>query len=220
MEDVSDPYGDDVFTEAAGASDTLGHLGPLAPLAGRWRGTRGGDDHPVATGTEHDTFVEHYELEPIDRQTNGPQLYYGLRYRTRLVKPGEVETFHDQVGHWLWEPATRTVALSLSIPRGQVVFAGGHVEPDATEFELRAERGSTIYGILSNPFLERAFRTTRFTMRVRVHDDDTWSYDEETVLQVLGRAAPYIHHDTNTLVRLAPPSPNPLARGRNDVEDP
>ena len=25
-----------------------------------------------------------------------------------LVNPGEVETFHDQVGCWLWEPAART----------------------------------------------------------------------------------------------------------------
>ena len=25
------------------------------------------------------------------------------------VKPGEVETFHDQIGYWLWEPATGVI---------------------------------------------------------------------------------------------------------------
>lgn len=34
-------------------------------------------------------FFEHSELEPIDAQTNGPQLFYGLRYHTRIVKPGD-----------------------------------------------------------------------------------------------------------------------------------
>lgn len=213
-----DPYGDDVFTEAEGDDDTLAHLGPLAPLAGAWRGVGGVDHHPVLDGDERDAFVERYELEPIDRQTNGPQLFYGLRYRTRIVKPGEVETFHDQVGHWLWEPAAELVTFSLSIPRGQVVLAGGHAAPDATEFEVRAVLGSPVFGILSNPFLDRAFRTTRFSMRVSVHPDGTWSYEEETTLEVEGRVTPFSHVDRNTLVRLTPPTANPLARGTNDVE--
>lgn len=217
--DPTDPYGADLFTEAEGDDDTLARLGPLRPLAGLWRGARGLDDHPVAEGSERDAFVERFELEPIDRQTNGPQIFYGLRYRTRIVRPGEVETFHDQVGHWLWEPAAGQVLLTLSIPRGQALLAGGPAAPDARSFEVRAERGSTAFGILSNPFLERAFRTTRFVLRVTVHDDDTWSYVEETTLEIEGRGT-YLHRDENTLTRVAPASPNPLARGRNEVESP
>ena len=118
------------------------------------------------TAPRANAFVEHYELQPIDRQTNGPQLFYGLRYHTHIVKPGEVETFHDQVGYWLWEPATNAVMLTLGIPRGQVLLAGGDAEPDATEFEVRAEVGSEIYGILSNPFLDQAFRTLSYRMPV------------------------------------------------------
>ena len=95
-------------------------------MAGVWEGTGGADDHPVAEGTEQNAFVERYELQPIDRQTNGPQLFYGLRYHTHIVKPGEVETFHDQVGYWLWEPATRTVTLTLGIPRGSGAAGRGH----------------------------------------------------------------------------------------------
>src|SRR5579863_6150980 len=132
-------YGSDIYTEPDGDPDTLANLGPLRPIAGVWEGT-GQDEHPVAEGTERSAFVEHYELQPIDRQTNGPQLFYGLRYHTHIVQPSEIETFHDQVGYWLWEPATGTVILTLGIPRGQVVLAGGTAEPGATSFAVEAAR--------------------------------------------------------------------------------
>jgi hypothetical protein len=206
------PYGDDLYTEPDGDPDTLSNLGPLTALAGVWQGTGGADAHPDVDGTERNTYVERYELQPIDRQTNGPQLLYGLRYHTHIVKPGEAETFHDQVGYWLWEPATGAVVLTLGIPRGQVLLAGGTAEPDATEFEVRAAVGSEVYGILANPFLDRAFRTLSYRMAVRVHPDDTWSYEEEGVLDIPDREEPFAHVDRNTLVRVGPPTPNPLAR--------
>ncbi|MGO8873206.1 MAG: FABP family protein [Acidimicrobiales bacterium] len=207
-----EPYGDDLFTEPDGDPDTLANLGPLAGLAGEWTGESGTDAHPDAGGTEKNDFVEHIELQPIDRQTNGPQLFYGLRYHTHIVKPGEVETFHDQVGYWLWEPATRTVTLTLGIPRGQVLLAGGRAEPDATEFEVRAAVGSEVYGILSNPFLDQAFRTLSYRMTVTVHADGTWSYEEEGVLSIPDRDEPFSHIDRNTLTRIGAPRPNPLAQ--------
>jgi hypothetical protein len=206
-----DPYGPDIYTEADGDPDTLANLGPLRPLAGRWEGTKGVDDHPVAEGSERNTFVERYELQPIDRQTNGPQLFYGLRYHTHIVKPGEVETFHDQVGYWLWEPATHMVTHTLAIPRGQVVLAAGPAAPDATEFEVSATVGTEVHGILSNPFLNRAFRTLSYRIRVTVNDDGTWSYEEDAVFDIAGRA-PFRHLEINTLARIEPPSPNPLAQ--------
>jgi hypothetical protein len=172
----------------------------------------GADAHPELGGTERNTFVERYEAQPIDRQTNGPQLFYGLRYHTHIVKPGEVETFHDQVGYWLWEPATNSVTLTLGIPRGQVLLAGGTAEPDATEFEVRAEVGSEIYGILSNPFLDQAFRTLSYRMNVQVHPHDTWSYEEVGMLQIPDRDEPFPHTDRNTLTRVGLPTPNPLAQ--------
>ncbi len=205
-------YGDDIYTEPEGDPDTLSFLGPLGPMAGIWEGTKGSDQHPVAEGTGEDSFVEHVELQPIDRQTNGPQLFYGLRYHTHIVKPGEVETFHDQVGYWLWEPDARRVVFTLGIPRGQVLLAGGDAQPDATEFEVRAEVGSEVYGILSNPFLDQAFRTLSYRLRVTVHPDGTWSYEEEGVLDIPHRDQPFSHIDRNTLTRMGPPTPNPLAR--------
>ncbi len=204
-------YGTDIYTEPDGDPDTLANLGPLAPMAGVWQSASGADEHPVAAGTGRDAFVERFELQPIDRQTNGPQLFFGLRYHTHIVKPGEVETFHDQVGYWLWEPATTTVTLTLGIPRGQVLLAGGTAEPDATEFEVRAAVGSEVYGILSNPFLDANFRTLSYRMHISIHPDGTWSYEEEGVLVIPDRDEPFSHIDRNTLSRIAPPTPNPLA---------
>ncbi|MDE3077971.1 MAG: FABP family protein, partial [Chloroflexota bacterium] len=170
------------------------------------------DVNPKAAGPRHQEFVERIELQPIDPQANGPQLLYGLRYHTHIVRPGEVETYHDQVGYWLWEPATGTLMQSLTIPRGQVVLAGGHAAADATAFEVSAKRGATDYGICSTPFLEYAFRTDSFRIQVTVHPNDTWSYDEDTVLMVRGQDEPFHHTDRNTLTRIADPVPNPVAR--------
>jgi hypothetical protein len=209
---TSDSYGADIYTEAVGDPDTLANLGPLGPMAGTWEGAKGADQHPVVEGTEQDVFVEHYDLQPIDFQTNGPQLFYGLRYHTHILKPTELPTFHDQVGYWLWEPAANAVTLTLGIPRGQVLLASGPAEADAKEFEVTASVGTELHGILSNPFLDRAFRTSSYRMHVVVNDDGTWSYEEEGVLEIPGVAEPFSHIDSNTLTRTAPPVPNPLAR--------
>jgi hypothetical protein len=203
--------GIDIYTEPDGDPDTLANLGPLAPMAGIWEGTAGADQHPVAGGDGQDAYVEHYELQPIDRQTNGPQLFYGLRYHIHIVKPGEVETFHDQVGYWLWEPAAEEITFTLGIPRGQALLANGPAAPDATEFELHATLGSEVNGILSNPFLQANFRTVSYRIHVTVNDDGTWSYEEEGMLDVPGRNELVSHNDRNTLTRIAPPTPNPLA---------
>ncbi len=204
-------YGPDIYTEAAGNADTLANLGPLRGLAGSWTGVMGHDEHPAAQGTEFDTFIERYDAEPIDRQTNGPQIFYGLRYHTHIVKPGEVETFHDQVGYWLWEPAAETVTMTLAIPRGQVLMASGQARADSTEFVLDATLGSETDGIISNPFLAANFRTTSYRIHVTVNADGTWSYEEEGVMTIPGRAEPFHHIDRNTLTRIGEPALNPLA---------
>ena len=210
----------DIYTEPAGDPDTLANLGPLRPMAGVWVNDAGVDLHPVAEGSEENPYVERIELQPVDRQTNGPQLFYPLRYHTHIVKPGEVETFHDQVGYWLWEPATKSILFMLSIPRGQVVLAGGTAEADAKEFELRADRGSTMFGICSGPFLEQAFLTKQFTIRVTIHPDGRWTYDQTTELLIRGRTELFQHRDRSTLRKIAEPTPNPLAAAASIPDSP
>ncbi|MEI7444451.1 MAG: heme-binding beta-barrel domain-containing protein [Burkholderiales bacterium] len=210
---MSDTFPQDIYTEPADVDvHTLRNLGPLTAMAGIFTGDRGLDVKPKADGPRKQAFVERMELQPIDPQTNGPQLLYGLRYHTHIVKPGQTKTYHDQVGYWLWEPATGTVIHTLTIPRGQVAMASGQAAADATEFELVATRGLHTFGICSAPFLDHAFRTTEFRIRVTIHPEGGWSYDEDTVLQIQGLAEPFHHTDRNKLVKIGEPTPNPLAR--------
>ncbi len=208
-------YGPDIYAEPAHVDvDTLANLGPLRAMAGIWRGTMGVDVNPKAKGPRTQSFIDHIELQPIDPQTNGPQLLYGLRYHQHVVTPDEDGTFHDQIGYWLWEPATQTVMQTLSIPRGQTALAMGTATPDARSFELVAKHGETINGVCSNPFLEEAFTTLAYRIRIDVHADGQWSYEEETTLMLRARKEPFAHKDRSTLVKIAEPTPNPLARKR------
>lgn len=202
----------DIYTEpAVQDGDTLNNLGPLRGLAGVWEGTRGVDVKPKADGPRTQVYVEHYAAHPIDPQTNGPQMYYGLRYHTFITKPGLTKMYHDQVGYWLWEPATGAIVHTLAIPRGQVAMASGHAAADATSFELVATRGTEVYGICSNPFLEYAFKTVEYRIKVTLNPNDSWSYDSDTVLIIPGRDEPFHHTDRNTLTRIGAPQLNPLA---------
>ena len=204
-------FPDDIFTEPDDVDpDTLANLGPLRRLAGIWEGKKGVDLNPKAEGPERREFTERIELQPIDPQANGPQLFYGLRYHTRILATDEDATFHDQVGYWLWEPATGLVMQTLAIPRGQIAMAAGHAAPDASSLVLTATRGQTEYGICSTSFLEYAFRTDSYRIEVAFNTDGSWSYVLDTMLLVRGRGEAFQHRDVNTLFKVAEPTPNPL----------
>jgi hypothetical protein len=72
-------------------------------------------------------------------------------------------------------------------------------------------RGSLTNGIISNPFLEQAFRTDRYTIKVDIHADGTWSYDQDTLLTIPGQTETFHHTDRNRLRKIAEPTPNPTA---------
>lgn len=201
-----------LFDEPDPHVDTLANLGPLRGLAGVWAADDGLDVKPTAEGAERQAYVERMEVQPIDPQMNGPQLLYGLRYHTRIVKPGEVEMYHEQVGFWLWEPATGMVTQTLSIPRAQTALAIGAATEDDLHFKLSATRGSTENGICSGAFLEENFTTDSFEIEVTVHGADSWSYHETTILRIKGVAEPFRHTDSCTLKRVGPAVPNPLQR--------
>jgi len=201
----------DIFREPEFDPNTLANLGPLSVMAGVWLGDEGVDVHPTAQGPRSQAFIERYEAHPIDPQTNGPQLYYGLRYHTHITLADQEAAFHDQVGYWLWEPATQTVLLTLAIPRGQTALATGTYTPGSNSFTLRAVRGETFNGILSNPFLEKAFKTTQYEMTVTLGPGDTWAYEQTTTLQIRDQAQPFLHTDHNRLKKIGPPKPNPAS---------
>lgn len=203
----------DIYTEPAPLDiHTLNNLGPLRPMAGVWKGAKGLDVKPKVDGPRKQAYVERIELQPIDPVTNGPQLLYGLRYYARITKPEQIKTYHEQVGYWLWEPATGAIIHTLTIPRGMVAMAGGHAAHDATTFSLVATQGHQHFGICSVPFLEHAFRTIEFRIDVSIHPDGSWSYEEDTVMMIKGQSAPFHHTDRNDLIKIEEPTPNPLAR--------
>ena len=204
-------FPDDIFTEPDPIDpDTLANLGPLRRLAGTWEGDRGVDLNPKEDGPERRVYRERIVMEPIDPQANGPQLFYGLRYHVHINTPEELIAFHDQVGHWLWEPATGLILQSLSIPRGQTALASGHAKPDDRTLVVSAVRGQTNYGICSTDFLEYAFRTDSYRLEISFNPDGSWSYVSETMLKVRGRDELFPHRDVNMLVKVAEPTPNPL----------
>ncbi len=200
----------DIFTEPSDVSpDGLANLGPLRRLAGVWRADKGVDVNPKADGPERREFIEHIRMDVIDPQANGPQLFYGLRYHIHINTPEEDITFHDQVGYWLWEPATGLIMQSLTIPRGQIALASGTAKPSDNRISVSARRGDTRYGICSTAFLDENFRTDSYRCDITFNDDGSWTYLIETELFV--RGAPFNHHDTNTLKLVEAPKPNPWA---------
>jgi hypothetical protein len=203
---------DDIFTEPEASPDTLANLGPLRRLAGVWESDQGVDVSPKADGPERRVYREHIRMEPIDSQANGPQLLYGLRYHIHVNTPEEAITFHDQVGYWLWEPATGLIMQSIAIPRGQVVLAGGSAKPGDQRISVEARRGDTRFGICSTTFLEEAFRTDYYRIDITFNSDDSWTYVTRTDLAVRGATPPCNHHDTNTMRRVAAAGVNPLAK--------
>ncbi len=205
------PFPEDIFTEPEDVDpDTLANLGPLRRLAGVWQSSKGLDIAPKAPGPDRRAYIERIDMQPIDPQANGPQLFYGLRYHVHINTTEEAITFHDQIGYWLWEPATGLVLQSLTIPRGQTALASGFAKPDDIKLVVSATRGQTNYGICSTDFLEYAFRTNSYRLEITFNPDGSWSYVSDTMLKVRGQAELFRHRDVNTLVKVGEAQPNPL----------
>ena len=185
--------------------DDIKNLGPLATLAGVWEGDKGDDKAPDTDRTQvaKSPFRERITLEPIGAVNNHEQQLYGLRHAKTAWRVGEEDAFHEEVGYWLWDADNRQVMRCFIVPRGVSVIAGGTAEPDAASFEMAAEVGSETYGICSNLFLEKEFRTVRYEVSIEIHDANSFSYAEDTVLQIKGQDELFHHRDKNTLCRVS-----------------
>lgn len=178
-------------------------LGPLAALAGIWEGTKGDDVAPSdARGTEKNKFRERITFTPLSPVQNHEQTLHGLRYATTAWRIGDDAPFHEELGYWLWDPAAKQVLRCFLIPRGVTILAGGTAEPDARSFELAAVCGSETYGICSNRFLDKEFKTIRYTLKVTIHGNESFSYEEDSQLQIKGQKTVFHHTDKNTLTRV------------------
>lgn len=180
----------------------IAQLGPLGPLAGTWEGEKGDDLAPADDlGIENNKYRERIVFEPILPVQNHQQQLYGLRYHRTAWRLGAESPFHEDLGYWLWDPAAKQLMRCFIVPRGVALIAGGTAEPSAQTFMLIAELGSSTYGISSNQFLDINFKTLRFEMTVKV-DGNSYSYAEDTQMQIPGQNEIFHHRDSNTLTRV------------------
>lgn len=178
-------------------------LGPLRHLVGIWEGSSGEDIAPSnARGTAVSPFRERTVFEFIGAVDNHEQHLFGLRYHTTAWRIGADAPFHEDTGYWLWEPSASRVMKAFVVPRGISCLLGGAATVDARTFTVAGEVGSAVFGIASNPFLDREFRTERIEITVSLPDEDTYGYTQDSVLRMKGRAELFHHTDKNVLRRV------------------
>lgn len=179
--------------------------GPLRFLIGTWEseGFNGENRAPdPSRKVENTKFRQQMVFEPIGDVNNHEQVLYALRYSTLAWEEGhDEEPFHEEVGYFIWDKDRRQVMKSFIVPRGVAVQAGGEADINATDFSMRAELGSTTYGIVSNKFLDEEFQTVSYDLKIEFLDEDKFSYDENTRLKIKGQEPIFDHTEKNTLVK-------------------
>lgn len=177
--------------------------GPLAQLAGTWKGDKGVDKAPEPDGEERNLFYETILFEPIGGPTNAEkQTLSVLRYHQIVSRKSNDEVFHNETGYWMYDAATGVIMQSLTIPRGVALLAGGKAEVNAdgeTLIEVKASDGNNDWGIVQSPFMRDNARTVSFSHNITVKGDDM-RYSESTVLDIYGKEG-YDHTDINRLTR-------------------
>ncbi len=179
--------------------------GPLAGLIGTWESGLVGLDVAFHNdlGKIHETpFRERTTFQPFGPIETGEQCLYGLDYRTAVWRQDDDRPFHSEVGYWMWDAQDQQVTRCFVLARAQALIAGGTVEPDATSFRLEARIGSNTYGILSNQHMDEVAHTTRFDVTISF-SEDTFTYDETTVIEHKKYPSVVMHTDRNTLTLIS-----------------
>ncbi|HZP29999.1 MAG TPA: heme-binding beta-barrel domain-containing protein [Acidimicrobiia bacterium] len=179
--------------------------GPLALLAGDWEGESAGGLDTAFSHVQDKVlgtpYLERLSFKPFGPVVNGRQSLYGLDYRTAMWRGSEENPFHTEVGYWLWDPETHEIVRGFVVPRGITILAGGTAAPDAKQFSLAADPGDRNYNIGENKYLTANASTLSYRVTITINDDDTWSYDETTMLKMSEMDEPFAHTDRNTLHR-------------------
>lgn len=179
-------------------------FGPLETLIGKWVGETGLDIAPNQDCDPCDcAYVDELTFEPVGDVTNArEQTLISIRYHHVVRRRDNGEVFHDQIGHWLYEPATGLVMHSISLPRGVCLLAGGTVtkENGQTIFEVEATRESDTFGIIQSPFMLEKARTDSFHMKLSV-SGDSMKYRQSTMLHIYGKD--FDHIDTSELKQVS-----------------
>lgn len=178
--------------------------GPLGALAGEWESDKGGLDTAFShsEGKVLDSpYLEKCTMKPFGPVDNGSQHLYGLDYKSAMWRGDEENPFHTEVGYWLWDAATGEIMKGFVVPRGITALAGGKAAADAKEFTLKAELGDAHYSIGENKYLAENASTLSYEVTITT-GEDSWSYDEVTMLRMKEFDEPFAHTDRNTLRRV------------------
>lgn len=177
--------------------------GPLAQLIGKWIGVRGLDIAPDADAQpDKNAYIDGITFVAAGPAENAEeQQLVSVRYHQVVRKKENNKIFHDQIGHWIYEPNTQTIMHSLTIPRGVCLLAGGKYQQQdgISLFSVTAKAGDQTYGIVQSPFILEKATTTAFKMAILVKGDEL-SYEEVTSLHIYGKD--FEHSDKSTLSRV------------------
>ncbi|MEH6503838.1 MAG: heme-binding beta-barrel domain-containing protein [Cycloclasticus sp.] len=177
--------------------------GPLAQLLGKWVGNKGLDNAPDANAnpdlskfTDEMTFSISGPAENAEEQE-----LVSIKYHHVVRKAVNGLIFHDQIGHWIYEPSTGMIMHSLTIPRAVCLLAGGTLQTNGEEsiFAVKATAGSETFGIVQSPFMLEKAKTTAFQMKLTVKGDEL-AYREVTSLHIYGKD--FEHKDESVLQRV------------------
>lgn len=81
-------------------------------------------------------------------------------------------------------------------------LAGGKAEPDSKKFTVSAKLGSPVFGICSNPYLDKEFKTLAFDHTLTVLGPNEISYEQDTQIQIAGQKEIFHHTDKNALKKV------------------
>jgi hypothetical protein len=164
--------------------------GPLAQLLGKWVGNKGLDNAPDAAANSDITdFTDEINFTIAGPAENAEeQELVAIKYHHVVRKLENGLIFHDQIGHWIYEPSTNNIMHSLSIPRAVCLLAGGKYKESNGEgiFNVEAKQGSDTFGIVQSPFMIDKAKTTAFRMELSVKNNEL-KYCEITSLKINGK---------------------------------
>jgi hypothetical protein len=177
--------------------------GPLAQLIGRWSGNKGVDTAPDnEANTDESKFTDELTFTVAGSAENAEeQQLVSVKYHHVIKRAENGLIFHDQIGHWIYEPSTETVMHSLTIPRAVCVLAGGKFKNINGEsvFNVEAQAGSETFGILQSPFMIEKAKTKTFKMELSVKNNEL-KYREVMSLHIYGKD--FEHTDASILHRV------------------
>ncbi len=177
--------------------------GPLAQLLGKWIGNKGLDNAPdVNAEPDKTAYTDELTFTIAGSAENGEeQNLVAVKYHHLVRKNENGKIFHDQIGHWIYEPSTGLIMHSLTIPRGVCVLAGGTViqSDDEFIFKVSAKSDSDTFGIIQSPFMKEKAKTKVFEMTLIVNGNEL-SYQETMSLFIYGKD--FEHTDRSILNRI------------------